>query len=49
MHRSSKLQASAAYDKGASNRCMNAAMKVAVDYSSELTAGASSAVDKQQA
>jgi integrase len=47
MRHSSKTQASAAYDKGACDRRVSAAMKVAADYSAKFTAGASSATDNQ--
>jgi hypothetical protein len=42
MRHSSKTQASAAYDKGASDRRVSAAMKVASDYSARFNAGAGS-------
>jgi integrase len=45
MRHSSKTQASAAYDKGASDRRVAAAMKVAADYSAKFTSGASSSTD----
>jgi hypothetical protein len=38
MRHSSKTQASAAYDKGASDRCVSAAMKVASDFSARFNA-----------
>ena len=41
MRHSSKTQASAAYDKGSSDRRVSAAMKVAADYSAKFTAGVS--------
>ena len=47
MRHSSKTQASAAYDKGACDRRVSAAMKVAADYSAKFTAGASSSTDNQ--
>ena len=47
MRHSSKTAASAAYDKGASDRRVIAAMKVAADYSARFTAGASSSTDNQ--
>ena len=47
MRHSSKTAASAAYDKGASDRRVSAAMKVAADYSAKFTAGASSSTDNQ--
>ena len=47
MRHSSKTQASAAYDKGASDRRVSAAMKVAAEYSAKFTAGASSSTDNQ--
>ena len=47
MRHSSKTQASAAYDKGASDRRVAAAMKVAADYSAKFKAGASSSTDNQ--
>ena len=42
MRHSSKTQASAAYDKGACDRRVSAAMKVAADYSAKFTSGAAS-------
>jgi hypothetical protein len=36
MRHSSKMQASAAYDKGASNRRVSAAMKVASDFAAKF-------------
>ena len=42
MRHSSKTQASAAYDKGASDRRVSAAMKVASDFSARFNAGAGS-------
>ena len=45
MRHSSKTQASRAYDKGASDRRVSAAMKVAADFSAKFTAGASSSTD----
>ena len=47
MRHSSKTAASAAYDKGASDRRVSAAMKVAADHSAKFTAGASSSTDSQ--
>ena len=47
MRHSSKTAASVAYDKGASDRRVSAAMKVAADYSAKFTAGASSSTDNQ--
>ena len=47
MRHSSKTAASAAYDKGACDRRVSAAMKVAADYSAKFTAGASSSTDNQ--
>ena len=47
MRHSSKTAASAAYDKGASDRRVSTAMKVAADYSAKFTAGASSSTDNQ--
>ena len=42
MRHSSKTQASAAYDKGSSDRRVRAAMAAAMDYSSKFTAASSS-------
>ena len=42
MRHSSKTQASAAYDKGSSDRRVRAAMKVAMDYSGKFSAASSS-------
>ena len=42
MRHSSKIQASATYDKGGSDRRVSAAMKVAADYSAKFTSGAAS-------
>ena len=47
MRHSSKTQASAAYDKGASDRRVAAAMKVAADYSAKFASPASSSTDVQ--
>ena len=47
MRHSSKTQASAAYDKGACDRRVSAAMKVAADYSARFTADASAAAEKR--
>ena len=49
MRHSSKTQASAAYDKGSSDKRVSAAMKVAADYSSKFksSSGASSSSSKQ--
>jgi len=47
MRHSSKTAASAAYDKGASDRRVSAAMKVAAEYSAKFTAGASSSTDNE--
>eukprot|EP00966_Prymnesium_polylepis_P219667 5081631-Prymnesium_polylepis.2 len=48
MRHSSKTQASAAYDKGASDKRISSAMKVAADYSSKFRAssGASTSSSK---
>ena len=45
MRHSSKIQASAAYNKGASDRRVSAAMKVVADYSAKFTAGASTSTN----
>ena len=45
MRHSNKTQASAAYDKGACDRHVSAAMKVAADYSAKFTTGSSSSTD----
>ena len=42
MRPSSKTQASAAYDKGASDKRVSAAMKVAAEYSARFSASSSS-------
>ena len=42
MRHSSKTQASAAYDKGASDKRVSAAMKVAAEYSARFCASSSS-------
>ena len=42
MRHSSKMQASAAYDKGASDKRVSAAMKVAAEYSARFSASSSS-------
>jgi hypothetical protein len=42
MRHSSKTQASAAYDKGASDKRVSAAMKVAAEYSARFSASSSS-------
>jgi hypothetical protein len=47
MRHSSKTQASAAYDKGACDRRVSAAMKVAAEYSAKFMAGASSSTNDQ--
>ena len=49
MRHSSKIQASATYDKGGSDRRVSAAMKVAADYSAKFSCGgaASSSADAQ--
>ena len=47
MRHSSKTAASAAYDKGASDRRVSAAMKVAAEYSAKFMAGASSSTNDQ--
>ena len=47
MRHSSKTQASASYDKGASDRRVAAAMKVAADFSAKFTAEASSSTEPQ--
>lgn len=48
MRHSSKTQASAAYDKGACDRRVAAAMKVAADYSAKFTAGPSSSPSRRR-
>ena len=49
MRHSSKIQASATYDKGGSDRRVSAAMKVAADYSAKFSCGgtACSSADAQ--
>ena len=42
MRHSSKIQASATYDKGGSDRRVSAAMKVAADYSAKFSSGTAS-------
>ena len=46
MRHTSKMQASATYDKGSSDRAVAAVMKVACDYSAKFrSSGASSSTD----